>query len=97
MHEFLRQQQSAALFRDGFRPIGEETVDRERPRDAILSDIAEPLGQVVGDAKLLGRDCDFDTALGDDFIGEMLTVNAPQLRERLTRKGLVKGTSVQYG
>src|SRR3546814_5735374 len=75
LHEFLRQQQGAALLRYGFRPVGEEPVDRGRFGDAILSDIAQPLGQVVGDPQFLGREGDFDTAIGDDFIGDMLAVN----------------------
>ena len=79
LHEFLRQQERAALFRYRFRPVGEQTVDRQRFGDAILPDIAQPIGQIVRYPQFLGRECHFDTAIGDDFIGDMLAVNAAQL------------------
>src|SRR3546814_20582883 len=52
LHEFLRQQQGAALLRYGFRPVGEEPVDRERFGDAILSDIAQR-----SEERRVGQEC----------------------------------------
>jgi hypothetical protein len=39
------------------------------------SDIADAFGQLVGDAEFLGRERDLNHAIGDDFIGDLLTVN----------------------
>jgi Lrp/AsnC ligand binding domain len=53
LHQLLRQHQRPALFGYGFRAVGKQAVNRERSRNALLSDIADAIRQFVCDAQFL--------------------------------------------
>src|SRR3546814_5528294 len=54
--------------------------------DTLLPDITDAIRQLVCNTKFLGCESDFNPAVGDDFIGQMLAINTAQLRTRLDHR-----------
>src|SRR3546814_633406 len=71
LHQFLRQQEGAALI--GFRhaAIGQQPMNRSAARFHIHREEAEPLRKLVRDLQLLGREHHLKAAIGDDFVGKI--------------------------
>src|SRR3546814_17638041 len=58
-------------------------MDRQRLGDGLLPDVAEPLRQFVRHTQLFRREGYLDAAVGDDLVGDMLTIDSPELRSGL--------------
>src|SRR3546814_15835094 len=59
---------------------------REGPGDTLLPDITDAIRQRVCNTKFLGCESDFNPAVADDFIGQLLAIHTAQFRTRLDHR-----------
>ena len=80
LHQFLRQHSSAALVGLAGAAVAlAEAAVGAALRAGLVGVGAEPLGELLGDLQLLGREGDLDPAVGDDLLGEVGAVFGAQL------------------